>query len=502
MPDKRRRSDQDSLDPDDWGEIERVFGRAIEACLIHTRDVREGPVWQPTPDAVKAQFQEPLPLTGQPLDELLARFEETVLPYGTGNVHPRFWGWVHGSGTMAGALGELLAGFMNCNTGGRDHIATYVERQVIDWSKEIFGFPASASGVLTTGTSMATLIALAVARDTHADAPIQKRGVAAATPLVAYASAETHRSVIKAFDLLGLGTDALRLVPVDTNNRLNVKRMAELIVADRAEGCQPFAVIATAGTVNTGAIDDLDRITDFCREQGLWLHVDGAFGGLAVLTGDFRPQLAAIARADSVAFDFHKWLHVPYDAGCVLVRNATAHRSAFAARPSYLASQAEGLAAGEPWFCDFGPELSRGFRALKVWFSLKAYGVERYGELIAGNCAQARQVGDFVESHTELELLAPVTLNIVCFRFVKAGLSEEALDALNTRIVTDLQLGGTAVTSTARIGGKLAIRVAITNHRTTSDDLRLLMVEVLERGRAATQSEEQSRTNPMMRRAA
>ncbi len=355
--------------------------------MSHTRDVRERPVWQPTPESIKARFREPLPRVGQPLEKLLARFEETVLPYGTGNLHPRFWGWVHGSGNVAGALGEMLAGFMNCNAGGRDHIATYVERQVIDWSKEIFGFPATSSGILTTGTSMATLIALAVARDAHADAPVQKLGVAAARPLVAYASAEAHRSVIKAFDLLGLGTDALRLVPVDGDCRLQVDRMAPMVTADRANGYQPFAVIATAGSANTGAIDDLDSITDFCRGNDLWLHVDGAFGGLAVLTSDFRPQLAAIAQADSVAFDFHKWLHVPYDAGCVLVRDASAHRSAFAARPSYLAGHAEGLAAGDPWYCDFGPELSRGFRALKVWFSLKAYGVERYGELIARNCA-------------------------------------------------------------------------------------------------------------------
>jgi aromatic-L-amino-acid/L-tryptophan decarboxylase len=494
--------DQRTLDPDDWDEIQRVFQRAIEGCLSHTRDVRERPVWQPTPEAIKARFREPLPRTGQPLDELLARFEETVLPYGTGNVHPRFWGWVHGSGNVAGALGEMLAGFMNCNAGGRDHIATYVERQVIDWSKEIFGFPSTSSGILTTGTSMATLIALAVARDSRADAPVQKLGVAAASPLVAYASAEAHRSVIKAFDLLGLGTDALRLVPVDGDCRLQVDRMAEMVAADQAEGCQPFAVIATAGSANTGAIDDLDGISEFCRENDLWLHVDGAFGGLAVLTSEFRPQLAAVAQADSVAFDFHKWLHVPYDAGCVLVRDASAHRSAFAARPHYLAGHAEGLAAGEPWYCDFGPELSRGFRALKVWFSLQAYGVERYGELIARNCAQARELADVIGSHAELELLAKVALNIVCFRFVTAGQSNEALDALNLQIVTDLQMSGTAVTSTAHIDGKTAIRAAITNHRTTSDDLALLVAEVLQRGRAAAENAARLEATRLRRRAA
>jgi glutamate/tyrosine decarboxylase-like PLP-dependent enzyme len=449
--------------------------------------VRERPVWQPTPEAIKARFRQPLPRTGRPLPELLTEFEEAILPFGTGNVHPRFWGWVHGSGNVAGALGEMLAAFLNCNAGGRDHIATYVERQVIDWSKQIFEFPATASGLLTSGTSMATLIAIAVARDAQADVDVRQFGVAAATPLVAYASVEAHRSVIKAFDVLGLGTAALRLIPVDDGRRIRADELAAQVDADRARGLRPFAVIGSAGTVNTGAIDDLAGLVEFSRENALWLHIDGAFGGLAVLTPEFKPQLAAIAWADSVAFDFHKWLHVPYDAGCVLVRNAAAHRQAFAARPDYLSSQAEGLAAGEPWFCDFGPELSRGFRALKVWFSLKAHGAERYCALISRNCAQARQLGALVESPSDFELLAKVSLNIVCFRFAPTGVPKDALDELNTQIVTRLQLLGTAVTSTVHVDGKLAIRAAITNHRTQNADLELLVAEVRRVGRATAE---------------
>jgi aromatic-L-amino-acid decarboxylase len=489
-----------TLDPDDWEEVHRAFGRAVELCLARARDVRERPVWQPTPEAIKSRFRESLPRKGQSLDDLLSCFEETILPYGTGNAHPRFWGWVHGSGNVAGALGEMLAAFMNCNAGGRDHIATYVERQVVDWSKEIFGFPAAASGILTTGTSMATLIALAVARDCKADADVQRQGVAASRRLVGYASAEAHRSVAKAFDLLGLGTDALRLVPVDGDYRMRSDVLAELLDSDRARGYQPFVVIASAGTANTGAIDDLAELARFCQENELWMHVDAAFGGLAVLTPEFRPQLAAIAEAESVAFDFHKWLHVPYDAGCVLVRDKDAHRSAFAARPDYLASQAQGLAAGEPWYCDFGPEMSRGFRALKVWFSLKAYGAERYGELIARNCAQARRLGALIESQAEFELLARVSLNIVCFRYVSASLRDDELDALNNQIVTQLQTHGIAVTSTARIAGKTAIRAAITNHRTASEDLDRLVTEAKRLGQAAAGEIERSQS--AVRRAA
>ncbi len=312
--------------------------------------------------------------------------------------------------------------------------------KLVDWSKEIFGFPATASGILTTGTSMATLIALAVARDCKADADVQRQGVAASRRLVGYASAEAHRSVAKAFDLLGLGTDALRLVPVDGDYRMRSDVLAELLDSDRARGYQPFVVIASAGTANTGAIDDIAQLARFCQENDLWMHVDAAFGGLAVLTPEFRPQLAAIAEAESVAFDFHKWLHVPYDAGCVLVRDKDVHRSAFAARPDYLASHAQGLAAGEPWYCDFGPEMSRGFRALKVWFSLKAHGAERYGELIARNCAQARRLGALIESQAEFELLARVSLNIVYFRYVSARLRDDCFRrGSNNQIVTQLQ---------------------------------------------------------------
>ncbi len=227
-------AEEETLDPNDWEEIRRVFHSAADHGLAHMRDVRERPVWQPTPEAIQERFRERLPRDGQPVGTLLSCFEDAILPYGTGNTHPRFWGWVHGSGNVAGVLGEMLAAFMNCNAGGRDHIATYVERQVVDWSKEIFAFPATASGILTSGTSMATLIALAVARDAKADADVQKRGVAAAGTLVGYASVEAHRSIAKSFDLLGLGSEALRLVPVDGDDRMRVDRLAEMVEADRA----------------------------------------------------------------------------------------------------------------------------------------------------------------------------------------------------------------------------------------------------------------------------
>jgi aromatic-L-amino-acid/L-tryptophan decarboxylase len=476
---RRPAAEGDSLDPVDWDGLKRVFHDAVEQAVDRLRDIRDAPVWRPTPDAVKARLEAPLPRAPETLDALLARFAEDMLPYGTGNLHPRFFGWVHGGGNLAGALGEMLAGLMNCNVGGRDHVAVYVERQILGWCKEIFGFPAGASGLLTSGTSMGTVIALAVARNARAEIDLRRRGLAASPrPMLGYASSEAHGSIAKAFELLGFGRDALRQVPVDAGFRLSLPLLAEMVAADRARGCLPAVVIASAGTVNTGAIDDLASLAAFCRAEGLWLHVDAAFGGLAVLTPAFAAPLAAIAGADSLAFDFHKWLQVPYDAGCVLVKDAAAHRAAFAARHDYLAPAERGLAGGEPWFCDYGPELSRGFRALKVWFTIKAHGIDRLAEAIARNCRQAELLGRAVESHADLELLAPVGLNIVCFRFLAPGLGEDALSRLNQTIVAELQLRGIAAPSTTRIRGRTAIRVALTNHRTTTEDLAILVSAV------------------------
>ena len=462
----------ETLDPDDWEAARRVFHDAVDRAIDGLRDVRAKPVWRPTPEETKERFRSRLPRAGEPLEHLLSIFAQDILPYGTGNAHPRFFGWVHGSGNLAGALGEMLAAFMNSNVGGRDHVAVYVERQVIDWCKEIFSYPASSSGILTTGTSMATVIALAVARYAKGGAAVRKEG---ARPLTGYASSEAHGSIAKAFDLLGLGQAALRSIAVDGDFRLSLAALERQVAQDRAEGRAPAIVIASAGTVNTGAIDDLAAIGAFCRAEGLWLHVDGAFGGLAVLVPEFRARLSAIAEADSVAFDLHKWLHVPYDAGCVLVKDAAAHRAAFASRPDYLVSASRGLAGGEPWYCDFGPELSRGFRALKVWFTLKACGIDRLAAAIARNCRQARMLAEKVSGDADLELLAPVPLNIVCFRFRAPGLTEAASNRLNEEIVADLQEQGIVAPSTAKIGGRTAIRVCLTNHRTADDDLALLL---------------------------
>ena len=479
-------NNEKTLDPEDWEEIRDTFHQAVDQCLAAMRDVRERPVWQPVPETIKHCLKESVPAQGNPLPDLLAFCQQAILPYSTGNTHPRFYGWVHGSGTVAGVLGEMLAAFMNCNAGGRDHIAVYVERQVVDWCRQIFGFPSSSSGILTSGTSMGTLIALTVARNAKAGGDIQQQGLASLpAPLVCYASREAHGCISKTLELLGLGREALRSIPTDDAFCMDLEALTRSIAADRAQGLRPIAVIASAGTVNTGAIDDLSGIAALCRAQGLWMHVDAAFGGLAILAPEFQERLAAISEADSIAFDFHKWLHVPYDAGCVLIQDEPAHRNAFSSRREYLSPLSSGLAGGDPWYCEYGPELSRGFRALKVWFTLQAYGIERFGELISQNCRQARLLGERVAAHPDLELLANVPLNIVCFRFHAPELTEEQQDALNSGIVTELQIQGLAAPSTTRIRGRTAIRVALTNHRTRQEDLDDLVRDVVLLGHSA-----------------
>ena len=472
-----------SLDPADWDAFAKLGHRLLDEALDYLRTVGERPVWQPVPDAVKETFREPLPVAGQGAEATAAQAVRRILPYATGNIHPRFFGWVHGSGTAGGLLAELLAATMNANVGGRDHGAVYVERQVIDWCRQLFDFPEGAGGLLVGGTSIATLIGLAVARHHHAGCDVRGDGLAAAPRrLVGYASREAHSSVARAFEILGLGRHALRSIPVGADYRIELEQLELAVAADRRLGLKPFCVIGTAGTATTGAIDDLAALADFAAAQGLWLHVDGAFGALAALSRELKPKLAGIERADSLAFDFHKWLHVPYDAGCILVREGDLQRQVFTFHADYLQRAPRGLAGGEPWFCELGPELSRGFRALKVWFTLKEHGTRRLGEAIFANCRQARYLATLVLEQERLQLMAPVALNIVCFRVRGGALSGAETDRLNAEIVADLQESGIAAPSTASLPKGLAIRVNLTNHRTTEADLDRMLEAVIEIG--------------------
>ena len=468
-------SDSPGLDPEDWPQARRQAHRMLDDMLDHLEGLRTGPVWRPMPDAVRAGFDAPLPLEPTPLGRVHQEFLEQVLPYGTGNLHPGFMGWVHGGGNLAGMLGEMLAGGLNANLGGRDHAPIEVERQVLRWVRRIFGFPDTASGLFVTGTSMANFMGLLVARQTAlAGLPAEANQAG----LVADASAAVHGCVSRAMDMAGLGRGALRLVPVDGDGRIRLDALEVAIAEDRVRGFRPFLVVGTAGTVDTGAVDDLAGLADLAARQRLWFHVDGAFGALAMLAPNLAPLLVGLDRADSLAFDFHKWAQVPYDAGYLLVRDGERHRAAFASPAAYLQRESRGLAAGSPWPCDFGPDLSRGFRALKTWFTLRTYGLKRLGAMIEGTCALARRLEARVKAEPSLELMAPVALNIVCFRH-----RGQDPDALNARIVADLHESGIAAPSTTRLEGNLVIRAAIVNHRTQARDINALVDAVLEYGR-------------------
>jgi aromatic-L-amino-acid/L-tryptophan decarboxylase len=473
-----------SLDPSDWDSFRTQAHRMLDDILDYTKNVRERPVWQPIPDEVRARFGAALPAGPSSLAEVHQEFMNYILPFAAGNVHPGFMGWVHGGGTPVGMLAEMLAAGLNANVGGRDQIPVEIERQIARWMQAIFGFPESAAGLFVTGTSMANFIALVIARDAALGYDVRRHGLAATQKrLTAYGSTAVHGCVGKAMDLCGAGSDALRLIPTDDRRRLDPTALEEALQGDREAGFQPFLVVGTAGTVDTGAIDDLAGLADLAHREKLWFHVDGAYGALAMMAPDLAPKLRGIDRADSLAFDFHKWGQVPYDAGFILVRDGALQRKAFAASSAYLRREARGLAAGSPWPCDYGPDLSRGFRALKTWFTLKVYGTEAMGATVSRTCALARYLEHLIRDAPELELLAPVELNIVCFRY-----RAEDSDRVNARIVVELQESGSVAPSTTIVDGQVTIRAAIVNHRTGEDDIGRLIERTLTLGRALKSS--------------
>lgn len=470
--------------PHEWDAVRDLGHRMIDDMIGFLEHLRERPVWQPVPAEAKAAMRVPLPHEPQGAEATYQDFLEHVLPYPIGNIHPRFWGWVVGTGTTTGALAEFLAAVMNPNIGGAEQIGTYVETQVIDWCKEMLGYPAEASGILVSGASMANLVGLTVARNVKAGIDIRQHGVQG-TPqrLMVYASAEAHSCIPRAVEVLGLGRDSLRLIPVDAEFCMDTGALEAAIADDRAAGHLPICVVGTAGTVNTGSFDDLDALADICAREEMWFHVDGAFGALAAISPDLRPLTAGMARADSLAFDVHKWMFVNYEAGVVLVRSKDAHHKTFNTMPDYLSHGDRGAASGDMWYGEYGIQLSRGFRALKIWMSFKEHGIDKYARLIEQNVAQARYLAQRVDALPELERLAPVPLNIVCFRYVAPGMDDTALSALNEELVLRLQEGGVVMVSSTRIHGRLCIRPSATNHRSTTADFDALIDEVLRHGR-------------------
>jgi len=473
---------EESLDPQNWEEMRALAHEMVDDALDYLQNVRERPVWQPIPQSVKDFLDKPVPREPEGEGQAYEDFKQYVLPHPLGNIHPRFWGWVMGNGIPYAVFADMLASTMNPNLAGGDHGANYVERQVIDWCKEMMGLPNDSSGILVSGGSMANFVGISVVRNVMADYDIRAEGVqAAAAPMTVYASNEAHSSNFKAIELLGLGRQWMRELPVNDKFQIDIDALEKAIAEDKAAGYKPICIIGTAGTVNTGAFDDLNTLADICEREKMWFHVDGAFGALAALSESHNDTVAGMERADSLAFDLHKWMYMPIEAACVLIRNFDDHVKTFAASVDYLSYIPRGAAAGDhAWFGNLGLQLTRNFRALKVWMTLKAYGLDKFGRQIDQNITQARYLADLVEKAPKLEILADVPLNIVCFRYVNSEMDDEGLNELNMEILMQLHERGLAVPSYTRLNGKFALRVSITNHRSRREDFDFLVEKVVE----------------------
>lgn len=471
-----------TLDPADWTATRALAHRMVDDAIDHLGSVRDRPLWQPMPDTVRAGFAAALPQEPQPLEHAYAEIAETLMPYGMGNVHPRFWMWYMGAGTFTGALADFLAAIDGSNLGGGDTAAAQVDRQVTGWIRDMVGFPTGSSGTLVNCGSMANILGLTAARNAMAGIDLRDNGVdAMPQPLRFYASDQVHNCHHKAMNLLGLGRKALCSVPSDDAFRMRIDALKDRINADRAEGIRPACVIATAGTTNTGSIDDLQALADLCRDEELWLHIDGCIGAMIAIAPGNRHLVAGIERADSLALDLHKGFQAPFDVGCALLRDRRQHRQTFAEEAEYLQKATRGIAAAE-FLHDYGLDTSRGFRALKLWMMLREHGVGRFGRLIDQGIAQARHLDGLIAKEPLLERVAPTVIDIVCFRYNPGRIDEDALRALNIEIMLRLQEDGIAAVSDTTIHGRHCLRAAICNHRTRRSDLELLVSEVLRIG--------------------
>lgn len=485
-------------------EIRRIGYRVIDLIADHLSTLPDEPAFRPVPaEQVQAFLSTPAPPDPVVPDDILTLFRDTIEPYPFGNGHPRFWGWVNSPPAVMGVFAEALAAAMNPSCAGGNHAAIYVEHQVLHWFREILGFPPTSAGLLVSGGSMATMTALAVARHVKSGVDVRVDGLRGAAPAAFYMSTEAHSCARKAIELLGFGSAAVRTIATDADYRMKVEALEAAIEADVSNHVRPIAVVATGGSTNTGAVDDLAAIAGICRRHHVWMHVDAAYGGPAILSTEYAAPLRAIAQADSVALDPHKWMFVPVEAGLVLLRDGEAMRSTFSLVPPYIRqSGSAGTVYGLPWFSEYGFQQTRGFRALKVWMTMQQFGLSGYKAAIEENIALAGYLADRIRNSPEFALMAPPNLSVVCFRYIgtpqlrapaeaaaEAGRDDEAIAALNRALLERLQLGGEAFLTSTELRGRFVLRACIVNYRSRREDIDRMLEAVAAIGHGLMKSE-------------
>lgn len=468
-----------SFDPENWSELKATAHQMVEDMFDYLATVRERPVWQPMPPSVRKNLKESIPNKSIGLKKTYNDFLENVLPYPFGNIHPRFFAWANGTGCPVGVLAELLKAAMNSHVGYPSPM-DLIENQVLDWLKEMLDFPMEAGGVLVSGGSKANLVALTVARNSKATCDIKKEGVFGCSKrMMVYTSERAHFSVQRAVEVIGLGGASIRKVKVDRNFKIDTAELSSMIESDLNAGLQPFCIVGNAGTTSTGAIDNLDSMADIAKKYNLWFHIDGAIGAVANISPKVKPLLKGMSRADSIAFDLHKWFQTPYEAGCVFIKDIDKQRETFNWDASYIKKIAD---RPKMYFSEAGIQLSREFRALKIWMSIRTHGLDKYRALIEQNLNQANYLGSLIDSHPALTLMAPISLSIVCFRFVNPKCSEDELDDINLSIIDSLKQEGIAFISQEIIDGRAVLRVCAINHRSRLEDFKLLVDEIVKSG--------------------
>jgi aromatic-L-amino-acid/L-tryptophan decarboxylase len=465
-----------TLDPREWESVRALGHRMVDDMLAHVRDVRERPAWQPMPQSARDALAADVPLSPGDLETIYADFLEHVLPYGLGNIHPRFWGWVIGTGTFSAALADFLAVAMNTNVAGFDTSIVALEEQVLRWLREMLRLPEGRSGLLMSGGSEANFHGIAAGVRAVLGVEYAKGGLVAMKERpVVYTSAATHFSVKRAVRVLGLGEASYRVIPCDDAHRIDVGALRAAIARDRVAGMRPCMIAANAGTVGIGGFDPLGELADIAVHEGLWLHVDGAFGAMVALTDRYAHLVEGMERADSVTLDLHKWMHTPIEAACVFIRDDEAHHAAFAVQGAYLSNMREGPAKRINRFTDMGLQQSRSARAIKIWFSLREHGRKRFADCVEMNIEQAAWLAREIEAMPNAELFAPVASNIVCFRLTPDAIREERWNAFNQEVLTRIQARGLATPSSFVSNDRFALRCCIANHRTTYADLEFFL---------------------------